>query len=329
MRAIANVDTLQIHTTNACVLQCAGCTHLCGHHKKPFMMTMDEFKKVIDSLAGYPRMIGIIGGEPLLVPWAADQFRYMRSKFPREQLGLWSTFLCEGQKYKDLAPVICETFGNILLNDHTLPTTMHAPVLMASGEFFADPKDVYLAAESCWVQNSWSPGITNKGAFFCEVAGELDQLFDGPGGWDVSEPGWWKKTPKDYAEQIERSCSKCGCAVPFKRRCSRDDKCDVSEGMMELLRGKSRKVDSGQVYVHKTADLHNYIDDDLRKTGGYPFQPYKQEDYRRGIAARYGIGLTLNERGYLDPHLLSDRPEPIRTPQPPPLFKIFQETYGQ
>ncbi len=328
MRPISSAATLQIHTTNACVLQCSGCTHLCGHHKQPYMMSMEEFRKVVDSLEGYPSMIGFIGGEPLLVPWFEEQARYARSKFPREQLGLWSVFPA-GEKFSRHREVICECFGNILLNDHTRDDIMHAPILMASGELM-DIKDVYLAADQCWVQNSWSPGITPKGAFFCEVAGELDQLFDGPGGWDVSEPEWWKRTPKDYREQIERSCVRCGGCVPFKRRMSQDDNCDISRGNLEALRGRSRKVDNGQVYIHETEELRAYIDPELAKTGGYPVQTYKQADYRQAIALRYGIYLTLNPHGYWSPNLIEDggyRPEPPAEQKPPSLFKIFQERY--
>jgi|SRR5580698_5610200 hypothetical protein len=364
MRAIVNVDTLQIHTTNACVLQCSGCTHLCGHHKKPYMMTLEEFKQVIDSLEGFPRMIGFIGGEPLLVPWFAEQARYARSKFPREQLGLWSVFP-EGEKYARYREVICESFGNILLNDHSRGDIMHAPVLVASGEYFqkecADcrgkgvkisqgemfipdgmtsicqtcqgkgtvlsERDLYLAADACWVQNSWSPGITPKGGFFCEVAAELDQLFDGPGGWDVSEAEWWKRTPKDYAEQIERSCSKCGCCMPLARRSSQDEKCDMSEGNVRLLAGKSRKVDNGLIYIQKAG--HFRFDEQLAQAPTlYPNQTYKQEQYRKGIAARYGIDLVMTPRGYWEPVLHDPNRKPPE-PGPPSLFGMYQERYTE
>lgn len=320
MRAILDADTLQIDTTNACVLRCSGCTHLCGHHREPFMMSLEEFKRVVDSLEGYPNMVGIIGGEPLLVPWAAEEFRYLRSKFPREQLGLWSVFP-HGEKYVRLREVIVETFGNILLNDHTRPDIMHAPVLVASGEFFDNKDDLFVAADACWVQNQWSPSVTDKGAFFCEVAGELDQLFDGPGGWEV-KPGWWKRTPKDFTEQIERWCPKCGACMPLERRSSQEEVCDISEGNFELLRGKSKKVDHGEVIVHKKGEFK--FDRALTKDNGYPVQSYKEEYYRQTIAARYGIYLVANERGYWDPRLKEDF-----RPAKETLFQIMQKQYQE
>lgn len=270
------------------------------------MMTLEEFKKVVDSLEGYPKMIGLIGGEILLVPWFAEQARYLRSKFPRDQLGLWSVFPA-GEKYSRHREVICECFGNILLNDHSKSNIMHAPMLVASGEYFDDPRDLELAAWKCWVQNSWSPGITPKGAFFCEVAAELDQLFDGPGGWDVSEPGWWKRTPADYKDQIARSCSKCGGCLPLEMRSSQDNRCDISEGNFKALKGKSRKVDNGTVVVHKKGEFK--FDMNRLKTNLYPDQsPYKDAVYRKGIAARYGINLVMNPRGYWSPELMTSRP---------------------
>ena len=329
VKAIFEVQTLQICTTNACVLECANCTHLVGHHKKPYMMTMDQFTKVVDSLQGYPNMIGLIGGEVLLVPWFAEQARYLRSNFPREQLGLWSVFP-HGEKYVKHREVICECFGNILLNDHSVPNIMHAPMLVAAGEYFETKEELYAASWNCWVQNSWSPGITPKGAFFCEVAAELDQLFDGPGGWDISEPRWWLRTPKDYTEQIERWCSKCGGCLPLARRSSQDNRCDVSEGNYEALKGRSRKVDNDKVIVHKRGEfkMDQAVTDPNTGVGSYPDQrPYKDELYRKGIAARYGIKLIMNPRGYWEPQLM----EPgYKLPEPPPpsLFKILQAEHG-
>lgn len=334
MKAIYEVETLQICTTNACVLECANCTHLVGHHRRPYMMTLEEFKRVVDSLVGYPKMIGLIGGEVLLVPWFAEQARYLRSKFPREQLGLWSVFPA-GEKYSRHREVICDTFANILLNDHSVSNIMHAPMLVAAGEFYENKRDLHAAAWNCWVQNAWSPGITPKGGFFCEVAAELDQLFDGPGGWDISEPGWWKRTPADYLDQIERSCSKCGGCLPLERRSSQDIRCDISEGNALALKGKSKKVDHGQVVVHKKGEFKFDKDmvDQVTGVSKYPDQsPYKDMVYRRTIAARYGIHLEINARGYWDPQLIPnwDGSPNYKPPAAPPtgLYHIYKDMYS-
>ncbi len=329
MKSILDVECLQICTTNACVLECANCTHLVGHHKKPYMMTLDEFKKVVDSLEGYPNLIGMIGGEVLLAPWFAEQARYLRSKFPREQLGLWSVFP-DGEKYVKHRDVIVECFGNILLNDHAVPNIFHAPMLVASGEYFETPEELHAAASACWVQNAWSPGITPKGGYFCEVAAEIHHLFDGPNGWDVSEKDWWKRTPKDYASQIDFACSKCGGCLPLERRSSQDNRCDVSEGNVKLLAGKSRKVDQGKVVIHKKGEFkidRNEIDPNTGASR-YPDQsPYKDAQYRQRIASRYGILLVMNKRGYWEPTLMPPNYKPP-PPPPEPLFKIMQARYS-
>lgn len=329
MKSIWEVETLQICTTDACVLECSNCTHLVGHAKKPYMMTLDEFKRVVDSLRGYPKMIGMIGGEVLLNPAFEDQARYLRANFPREQLGLWSVFP-HGEKYRRYRETICECFGNILLNDHSKPNIMHAPILVASGEFFKTKRDMRAASWNCWVQNAWSPGVTPKGAFFCEVAGELDFIFEGPGGWDISEPDWWKRTPAEYLDQIDRYCSKCGGCLPLSRRSSQDNRDDISEGNFRILQEKSGKILQGKVVVHKEGEFpmdRQMVDP---ATGGtlYPDQtPYKDEIYRKGIAARYGIVLVMNKRGYWEPRLQEDMPG--YDPNPPQsLFRIIQQEYA-
>lgn len=333
VKAIFEVETLQICTTSACVLECANCTHLVGHAKRPHMMSLEQFKKVVDSLEGYPKMIGMIGGEVLLSPFFADQARYLRSKFPREQLGLWSVFP-KGEKYVKHREVICETFANILLNDHSVANIMHAPMLVAAGEYYKDKRDLHAAAWNCWVQNAWSPGVTVKGAFFCEVAGELDYLFEGPGGWDVSEPGWWKRTPADYASQIDFACSKCGGCLPLERRSSQDIRCDISEGNAALLKGKSSKVDKGQVVVHAQGKfpIDRGMVDPRTGVSKYPDQsPYKDMIYRQTIAARYGIRLSINAKGYWEPNLIPNwdgSTEPVLpAPPPTPLYQIMKDRF--
>jgi hypothetical protein len=87
--------------------------------------------------------------------------------------------------------------------------------------------------DNCWVQNSWSASITPKGAFFCEIAAAFDILFDGPGGWAI-EPGWWKRKPEEFGDQLEW-CEICSAALnsPLQRTDKRDD--IVSADMLKRL----------------------------------------------------------------------------------------------
>jgi hypothetical protein len=100
--------------------------------------------------------------------------------------------------------------------------------------------------DNCWIQNEWSATITPKGCFFCEVAGALDMLFDGPGGWRI-EKGWWKRKPKDFGDQLHW-CEICGFALDTFTRDADEETDDVSPsvyGMLEKL--NSPKFKSGHI----------------------------------------------------------------------------------
>ena len=355
------MQTIQVELTSACVLKCSNCTRFCGTHKVPFFLTEEQFKAAIDSLVEYAQMphaiVGFMGGEPLLHPQFAEFCKYAASKIPRNKLGLWSTFP-DSPKYKGYAELIVSTFGNILLNDHSREDIMHAPVLMAAEEYFRKPcptckgerfmatrgsegepdgtlcstcggkgtvtndTDLFAAVEHCWVQESWSASINPKGAWFCEVAAALSDLFDGPEGWKP-EPGWWKKTPMQFREQMDWACRKCGAALPLTRiRSSQDPRDDVSEGNLERLKAiGSKKVKRDEYFLRKDFEF----DRKLMERGTYPNQTYKEEHYRQTIAARYGIKLVLNQRGYWEPTMA---PKGWVPPEPPkPLFDIFQQRY--
>lgn len=368
MRSPAEMQTIQVELTSACVLKCSNCTRFSGTHAKPFFLSSEEFKKAIDSLVDYARLphaiVGFMGGEPLLHPQFVEFCEHASSKIPREKLGLWSTFP-DSPKHRGYAELICKTFGVILLNDHSRDDIKHAPVLMASEEFFRkpcaecegrgyhmvpDPKaardgvvgdatqeqceacggkgtvtddlTLFQAVEHCWVQESWSASVNNKGAWFCEVAAALSDLFDGPEGWPV-EPGWWKRTPKDFQEQMDWACRKCGAALPIERvRNSQDPTDDVSPGNLErLMQIKSRKVARNEYQVREFK-----MDPNLLRNHGYPNQTYKEEHYRQTIAARYGIRLVLDSRGYWEPTMAPAGWTPKEPPKP--LFEIFQaESY--
>lgn len=185
-----------------------------------------------------------------------------------------------------------------------------------------DDLSMFAAQEKCWVQESWSASINPKGAWFCEVAAALSDLFDGPEGWKV-EPGWWKRTPKDFAAQMDWACRKCGAALPIERiRNSQDVKDDVSPGNLERLKAvKSRKVAKGEYEVRDFK-----FDPQLLQNHGYPQQTYKEFMYRQNIAARYGILLILNDRGYWEPTI---RPADYQPPAPPPtpLYQIMNDKF--
>ena len=279
MIALHQMKIIQIDVTNACQNRCSNCTRFTGHHRKPFFMDMPTFRQAVDSLADFPGMVGMIGGEPLLHPDFEEMALYLQSRITdKKRRGLWST-VPEGAKYGAL---IKEVYGNLYLNDHSVDKILHQPILVAAKEVVKDKARMWDLIDKCWVQTYWSASITPKGAFFCEVAASFDLLFDGPGGWKV-EPGWWKREPQDFGEQKKRWCPSCGCAIPLRRRPSVSGLDDVSPGNLEeLKRIGSAKIKKGQFEIYE----HGLAEDWNPDPNWYMSEVEGEKEYRAKIAAR-------------------------------------------
>lgn len=301
MRPIIDQDTVQIEITNNCQHRCSNCTRFVGHHEKPYYMSFEMFKEAVDSLINFPKMIGVMGGEPLLHPEFEKMCEYLASKIPPERCGLWSCFPNGFEKYRE---IICKTFGNIFLNDQGKNDILHAPLLVSSCELKGMEqwtKDYLI--NQCWVQNSWSASINPNGAFFCEVAAALALLLDLGGGWDVTTtPEWWTKVPKDFVSQMETYCKLCGAAMPLRKRSSCEGADDISPEMFERLKDSSPKIKA------HTAENPTYqIHDGELVADNRQVATYKDPEYRENIAARYGIFLTVNEKNFNKPNLRKER----------------------
>lgn len=257
MKSPADMKIIQIDITNACTKKCSNCTRFCGNHRKPFMMDFDTFKRAVDSMEGFPGIVGIMGGEPTLHPQFEEFVRYFASKFgtggPLEngrkpissfnahivgnvfdiennnQRGLWSIM---GKRYYEHFELIQETFGYQVVNDHASPSD-HAALLITRKELGIPDEEWFPMRDACWIQNRWSASIHPKGAFFCEVAAALDATFDGPGGWPI-EPGWWKRKPEDFGDQL-KYCEMCSACLDVPTRNANDETDDVSPVMYEKL----------------------------------------------------------------------------------------------
>lgn len=295
MRSIRAMETVQVEITNACIRQCSNCTRLVGHFEKPYFMPFDQFTAAVNSLVDYAdqsgqraHLIGVMGGEPLLHPEFEKFCEYLRSKVAWEKTGLWSAFP-PGKEH--LADIVAQTFGNIFLNDHSRDDVLHQPVLVGASEICQDPDDMWTAIDDCWVNKFWSAAVNPNGAYFCEVAAAMGMLL-GIKGWEV-EPGWWKKAPIDYHDQMRIFCYMCGAAFPLKKRASVEGIDDVSPKWVERLKRISPKVNDGKYQVH---DLQ--IFEDKRPTA-----TYKDIDWRKKIAARYDLGLVLNDKFFLSPYV--------------------------
>lgn len=296
MIKLTHMDTIQIEITNACIFDCANCTRFVKHVKKPFMMSFEQFTQAVDSMEGYPNMIGVQGGEPLLHPEFERFCNYLREKFPKHKCGLWTTLPPGYEKYREL---IVDTFYHIFINDHSKPNIYHHPTLVAIKDVIKDEQDMWQRIDDCWAQKCWSASINPKGTFFCEMAASLSMLYDEEDSkaWPV-EKNWWKRIPKDYTTQMEQWCPQCGMACNLKRRSSQDLVDDVSIHHYEKLKDKSSKIKAEKFLMHNGTEV--------KITEMQEMAAYKDLNYRNNIAKRYGLGLYINEYNFWTPVLLDD-----------------------
>ncbi len=233
MKSPERMKIIQIDITNACRFNCSNCTRFCGQHKKPFFMDFETFKKAVDSLKDFKGIVGIIGGEPTMHPEFEKFIKYLIEvrpeyrqktsiKYPVKSVkayfnklkyrngarnGLFSSL---GEGYYKNFEIIQDAFVYQSLNDHTSVNT-HQAILIPRKEIGINDEEWIKKRDKCWLQNLWSATITPKGAFYCEIAGSMDMLFDGEGGWEI-KPGWWKKKPEDFKDQIHW-CENCSLAL--------------------------------------------------------------------------------------------------------------------
>jgi hypothetical protein len=196
---------------------------------------LEHIEKALYSLKDWKKGVGCMGGEPTLHPDFPEICNLFKKYLPWKRRGLWT---CGGRKYEQYKDLINETFGIINFNDHYFPS-FHQPVLVASEEIIPDSRLRNKLINDCWLQRTWSPTITIKGAFFCEVAATIDLLFNGPGGYPL-EPGWWKKNVRDFSDQRERYCRRCSVAIPLETFEDTLEYEYLSKGNAEEL----RKIDS-------------------------------------------------------------------------------------
>ena len=294
MKAILDNDTVQIEITNQCQQSCANCTRFVGHHPKPFFMSLDNFTASVISMKDYPKMTGVMGGEPLLHPQFEEMCGILHEYIPPEKCGLWT---CLPPGYESYREAIVRTFKHVFINDHTRDDIYHWPILVSINELPLAPDTMWYMIEHCWAQQSWSASINPHGAFFCEIAASLSMLLSkSKDGWDVV-PGWWMKSPvKDFREQAEKYCPLCGCAAPLRKRASVEGVDDVSPGFLKRLEETSPKIKAGKFVVHPLV-----MENDPREMAAY-----KDNDYRNRIAKRYGMFLVINEEGFWQPYLFKN-----------------------
>lgn len=291
MKSPQNMYIIQIEITNACVYTCSNCTRMCGHHKKPFMMDFETFKRAVDSLDGYQGTISLMGGEPTMHPEFERFALYLKSKYPHlypegetgkllrpatdfmknvqdtllshvkpvetdcgviPMAAVPGVYSVTGSTYLKHYELIQDVFKRQVLNDHS-NEMYHQPALISRKDLGIPDEEWIPLRDNCWIQNTWSASITPKGAFFCEIAAALDMLLEGPGGWAI-EKDWWKRKPEDFKDQLHW-CELCGFACDTFTRNANEYIDDVSPTLYEKLKELgSPKVKSGSVNVIDVKD---------------------------------------------------------------------------
>lgn len=233
---------MQIHVTRACDKSCFGCTQGSNLAGKPVMIPVDEYAKALDSIQGYFGVVGMFGGNPVMHPQFETLCEILRSKFPKEQCGLW----CNNPRGK--GGVMGATFNPAVsnLNVHEdraahaefvrdwpecrsvlkgLDTdSRHSPPFVAMKDVIPDEETRWKLIADCDINKYWSAmlcHVPTRGlrAFFCEIAGAQAMLHGDDPGWPdlglPAEPGWWRKPMADFAAQVDFYCHRCG--IPLRR----------------------------------------------------------------------------------------------------------------
>ncbi len=278
MRQLRDMSIMEIDITNACMHTCSNCTRFCGHHGKTYYMNFETFKRAVDSLEDFQGLISIIGGEPTLHPELNRFLDYLYSKghlrtlddgrskamvkdylaYALEQRWFnlsyyggrgYNLFTSVSREFYRNYEGIQDSITHMFLNDHTNPS-FHQPALISRKDLGIGDEEFAQMREQCWLQNFWSASITPRGGFFCEIAGTLDLLFNGPGGVKI-EPGWWKRDLSAFQDQFHW-CDYCGMALQTYSRNANDGIDDVSPSLYKKLEELgSPKLKRGRVHLYQ------------------------------------------------------------------------------
>lgn len=261
MRSPAEMNIIQIELTDACESKCGACTRLVPHVSKFFYTTPEQFERAVKSMAGWRGgILGVMGGNPVLHPQFEQISRRFAelwgrptlsgkgrapiqdfSAYANERLhdgssgrGLWSSL---GAGFYRHLEVIHDVYDYWCINDH-VNAGLHQGLLIGRKEFCEtngmSDDEWQRHRDNCWVQRTWSASVNPHGAYFCEVAGAIDNLFyGGKSAWPV-EHGWWQRTPADFRDQLHL-CDHCALAQPGPSVVGHDDRDIVGRLSLPLL----------------------------------------------------------------------------------------------
>jgi hypothetical protein len=272
---------IQIEITNDCRMGCSNCTRLCAHVSEPYHMPVDQYRTCVEAVAEFPydsepnpdgqnggvKVVGMMGGEPLLHPEFGFLCEILMEVIPdRKHRGLWTAIPKTDRRFAAWAETIEETFGYLnLVPDKS--EVLHQPILIASQDVLPADEDLRnKLIDDCWVQRTWSSSINPKGFYFCEVAAAMAITMGGSGGFPIT-PACWRHDLADYRHQREEFCHRCGACLPpdaggrFGRRPARQSIDDVSPTNRRLLLAMgSPRILHGDFVEHTGPYAPNWTD---------------------------------------------------------------------
>lgn len=238
MKDVKFSRTIQIDITNKCEKSCSNCTHLV-RHVKTWEMNYSDFKKAVDSLVDFPGMIGIIGGNPTLHSQFVRFTKYLVLRVPqKDRRGLWTS---GGPSYKINKDFIYRSYGFINYNDHN-KASYHQPILINPRDVIRDKAARNNYIDKCWLAEKWSPSITPKGCYRCEVMGSFDMLLNKNLGIPIKK-NWWKMPLINFSKQVDNFCINCSIPIPLRSRFDYEGIDDISKTNLKIFKRSLRIKD--------------------------------------------------------------------------------------
>lgn len=229
-------------------------------------MTIDCFREAVASVAEWPGIVAMFGGNPCCHPQFEEFCDVLASMIPPRRRGLWTDdLMSHGAKAAETfragrlnlnahadarsAAEIEKWFPGRLIKGSDTKPSWHSPVFMDRRDFGVSDADWERARENCDINRDWS-GLIKQGpdgrpyAYFCEVAASLDGV-RGENHGILAVPGWWRNGMDGFGDQVAQCCDR-GCGVPLRRRghLDVDDTYDVSRSWDREL-----PIPRGQVAV--------------------------------------------------------------------------------
>jgi len=270
---------VQIIVTNRCDGACSNCTQMIPYQRSRVDMSPSNFRRAVDSVAGYPGVVGMFGGNPCLHPKFPELCEMFREHGPdKPKRGIWSNDI-HGH-----GALVSATFGYHNFNVHgcekaatrmraAVPDakiwgidtpSIHAPVMVYPPE----DSNTWDAVAQCAINQHWSAAIVERGGdlliYYCEVAAAMANVLGVSPDHDRMppvEPGVLDWQMDIYSRQIQRYCRICGVPLSLSGRPDNDRTDDMCLGWAKFCNHSSCKrkqniVESGG--MQRTNDPTDY-----------------------------------------------------------------------